>query len=189
MPPTIALILIIAVSVGLIGIFVGIYRERMNAIPDHDQQALLDAAAGFGLQATGKDTYTGRLNGRQVRVAVKGGSGKKTGLLIAVEDAQPFDGVVRVSGPTEGGGAGYGEAKILIVDGPFDGNFWVARDKPRGAAAQLLLPHDDVRATMMDMPFGVWDIAGTTREYHSYHVAPEDYRSVIRRAAEALAQL
>jgi hypothetical protein len=189
MTPTLALILIIAVTIGLIGIFVGIYRDRMNELPDQSTTALLDAAAALGLGPDGKDAYIGRLNGRQVRVAVDGGRGKKTGLRITVEDAPPFDGLVAVSGPTEGGGAGYGEAKILIGDGPFDYNFWVAREKPRGAAAELLLPHKDARTAMIDMPFGVWDFSGTHRSYHSYRIPPEQYQDVIRRAVDVMTQL
>ncbi len=156
-------------------------RKPLTATP------LGRTALAMGLQPrVGGDRFYGEYNGAVVTVEPLRDRDGETGVQIRVSANAPMPGEIRLSGPSENAGSGQPAAKLRVGDGPFDFHFWVAKSSPKEAATELLMPLDDVRAQMLDAPFGQWIFTGKTALYQSYRIPPDAYVSALPLVADVL---
>jgi len=144
-------------------------------------------ALAMGLQPrVGGDRFYGEYNGLVITVEPLRDRTESEGVQVRVNALAPMPGEVRLSGPSENAGSGQPEAKLRVGDGPFDFHFWIAKAKPQEAAADLLMPLDEVRAQMREVPFGQWTFTGKTAIYRSYRIPPDTYVSALPLIADIL---
>jgi hypothetical protein len=183
-------IIILALMVIVFGaiLFIGLSIKAPFDAVASQPEPLQSVAQTLGLVRDRKGVYRGEVNGYEVNFQ-RTRRNDKPGIAVTVVTNTLLRGEVKLSGPSANANSAQPEAKIRIGDGAFDSQFWVLREAPPGATADLLLPYDAVRNAMLEVPFGQWEMTDHLITYTSYRIPPDGYETIIPQIVSLLTHL